>query len=137
MSYNDDLYRFSAKLVGDTAVALGYHALIKQSHLAHYLHGMTGLGVCVAYCDTSAIRDLRPPLSHTVYIEFGPLQSQAIVILFGGLQICVPLPTAKKGAILGFLDPISGEESFSEVKVLNLTPVPKFWSEAEVGLHLA
>jgi hypothetical protein len=50
------------------------------------------------------------------------LESQAIVILFGGMQICLPLPAAKQGAILGFLDPITGEESFGELKPLYKTP---------------
>jgi hypothetical protein len=74
----------------------------------------------VAFCNTSSIRKLRPPLSRAVYIEFG-LESQAIVILFGGMQICLPLPAAKQGAILGFLDPITGEESFGELKPLYKT----------------
>jgi hypothetical protein len=53
------------------------------------------------------------------------------VILFGGMQIYVPLPAAEEGAVLGFLDPITGEESFRDVKVLNITPPPEFWTEAQ------
>jgi hypothetical protein len=71
-----------------------------------------------------------------MYIEFG-LDSQAIVILFGGMQICVPLPSAKQGAILGFLDPITGEESFREVEPRYMTPVSRFWTEAEARMHAA
>jgi hypothetical protein len=63
------------------------------------------------------------------------LESQAIVILFGGMQICLPLPAAKQGAILGFLDPITGEESLGELKPLYITPVPKFGTEAEARIH--
>jgi hypothetical protein len=137
LSYNEDLYRFSAKLASNMAILMGREALIKESGIARYLHGGLACGVRVAYCDTSAIRDLRPQLSHTVYVEFGLLQSQAVVILFGWMQIYVPLPAAKQGAILGFLDPITGEESFGEVKALNITPVPSFWTEAEARVHFA
>jgi hypothetical protein len=137
MSYNDDLYRFSAKLVSNTAVAMGHEAFIKQSHVAHYLHGSTGWGVCAAYSDTSAIRKLRPPLSHTVYLEFGPLQSHAVVILFGGWQIYVPLPPAERDAVLSYLDPITGTEFFGRTKVLNMTPSPRSLTEAEWGVHVA
>lgn len=136
LSYNDDLYRVSAKLASNTAIAMGRETLIKESGIGRYLHGSLGWGVRVAYCDTSAIRSLRPPLSHTVYIEFG-LQSQAVVILFGEMQIYVPLPAEKPGAILGFLDPITGEEYFREVKALNITPAPRFWTDADVQVHLA
>jgi hypothetical protein len=136
LSYDEDLYRFSAKLAGNMAIAMGREALIKESGIACYLHGSLGWGVRIAYCDTSAIRSLRPQLSHTIYIEFG-LQSQAVVILFGWMQIYVPLPAAKQGAILGFLDPITGEESFREVKALNITPAPSFWTEAEARVHFA
>ena len=137
ISYNDDLYRFSTKLVGNTAVAMGYEAFIKQSQVGHYLHGITGWGACAAYCDSSAIRVLRPPLSHTVYIEFGPLQSHAVVILFGGWQIYVPLPPAEQDAVLGYLDPITGAEFFGRAKVLNMTPPPRSLNEAEWRLHVA
>ena len=136
LSYNEDLYRFSAKLAGNMAIVMGREALIKESGIARYLHGSLGWAARVAHCDTSAIRSLRPPLSHTVYIEFG-FQSQAVVILFGGMQIYVPLPAAKQGAILGFLDPITGEESFGEVKALNITPAPSFWTEPEARVHFA
>ncbi len=136
LSYNDDLYRFSAKLAGNMAVAMGHEALIRESGIARYLHGSPGWGTRIAHCDTSGIRSLRPQLSHTVYIEFGP-QSHAIVILFGGMQIYVPLPSAGQGAILGFLDPITGEESFGEVTPVNVIPPPDFWTDAQAQAHFA
>jgi hypothetical protein len=134
LSYNEDLYKFSAKLVGNTAIVMGRAALIKDSGIGRHLHGSLNWGARIANCDTSAIRRLRPPLSHTVYIEFGP-ESHAVVILFGGMQVYVPLPAAEQGAVLGFLDPITGEESFHEVSVLNTTPPPKFWTEAQARAH--
>jgi hypothetical protein len=134
-SYNADLHKFSAKLACNMAIAMGRGALIKNSGIALYLHGGLGWSVRVANTDTSAIRKLRPALSHTVYAEFGR-QSHAFVILFGGLQIYVPLPPSEPGAILGFLDPITGEESFSEVEALNLAAAPEFWTEQEARSHL-
>jgi hypothetical protein len=130
LSYNDDLYRFSAKLAGNATVVMGRQAFIKTSDIADYLHGSLDRAARIACCDTSAIRSLRPPLSHTVYIEFGP-QSHAVVILFGAMQVYVPLPAAERGAILGFLDPLTGDESFGEVKAINIVPPPEFWTEAQ------
>ena len=134
LSYNEDLYRFSSKLVANTANIMGRDALIRESGIAHYLHGRPGWGARIADCDTSAIRSLRPPLSHTVYIEFGP-QSRGVVILFGYMQIYVPLPAADPGAILAFLDPTTGEEYFGDVSALNILPPPKFWTEVEARSH--
>jgi hypothetical protein len=136
LSYNEDLYRFAAKLAGNTAISMGREVLIQRSGIARYLNGSPGWGAVIGSCDTSAIRTLRPGLSHTVYIEFGP-QSHAVVILFGGMQIYVPLPAADQGAILGFLDPITGEESFREVNALDLIPPPKFWNQAQARAYFA
>jgi HNH endonuclease len=136
LSYNEDLYRFSAKLAGNAAVAMGREALIKSSGIARYLHGDQTLAPSIANCDTSAIRNLRPRLSHTIYIEFGQ-DSHAFVILFGGMQIYVPLPAADVGAILGFLDPVTGEECFSEVKAVNVAAPPKYWTEAQARLFFS
>src|SRR5579863_3101842 len=66
LSYNPDLYRFSAKLVANMAIFMGRAALVKESGIAGYLHGGFAWNVGFALCDTSAIRKLRPPLSHTV-----------------------------------------------------------------------
>jgi hypothetical protein len=134
LSYNEDLYKFSAKLAGNMAILMGREALIKDSGIARHLHGILGWESRIAHFDTSAIRRLRPPLCHTVYIEFGP-QSYAVVILFGAMQVYVPLPGAEHGAILGFLDPITGEESFREAPALNIAPPSKFWSEVEARAH--
>jgi hypothetical protein len=136
LSYNDDLYRLSTKLASNTAIFMGRHTLIKESGIAQYLYGNLGWGTRIGYCDTSAIRSLRPGLSHTVYIEFG-FNSHAFVILFGEMQVYVPLPAAEPGAILSFLDPITGEESFRELKPINMPPVSRFWTDAEARIHFA
>jgi hypothetical protein len=134
LSYNQELYKFSTKLASNLTIAMGREALIKASGIANYLHGASPWNARLAYCDTSAIRDLRPQLSHTAYVEFG-LQSHAVIILFGGPQIYVPLPTAKKGAILAFLDPITGEEWFGEVAPLGIPPAPSTFTEGEAKVH--
>jgi HNH endonuclease len=135
LSYDDDLFKFSAKLASNMAIAMGREVLIKESGIAGYLHGSYGWDARIAHCDTSAIRSLRPHLSHTVYIGFG-VESYAFVILFGGLQIYVPLPAAKPGAILGFLDPITGEESFDEIEPLDIK-TPLNFTQDQVPAHLA
>ncbi len=135
LSYNEDLYKFSAKVASNAAILMGFQEFVKESGIARYLHGSSGWGARIANCDTSSIRALRPQLSHAVYVEFGP-QSYAIVILFGGLQVYVPLPAAERRAILGLLDPISGEESFNETAELSISPPPKYWTEAEARAHL-
>ena len=134
LSYNQELYKFSAKLASNLSIAMGREHLIKASGIANYLHGASTWNTRLAYCDTSAIRDLRPPLSHAAYVEFG-LVSHAVIILFGGPQIYVPLPAAKKGAILGFLDPITGEERFDEVAPLGILPAPSALTEGEFQVH--
>ena len=136
LSYNEDLYRFSAKLVGNMTVLMGRARDLKCSGIAEFLHGGIERLARIAVCDTSPIRALRPGLSHTVYIEFSPLLSQAIVILFGAMQLYVPLPCGEKGAYLGFLDPVSGEESFQEVKFLGITPAPTLYTEADARAQI-
>jgi hypothetical protein len=135
LSYNDDLFRFSTKLACNMAILMGREALIKESGVGGYLRDGLSWGTCLADCDTTAIRRLRPQLSHTVYIEFGP-ESHAVVIFFGSMQIYVPLPASERGAVLGFLDPITGEESFSAVTAVNVTPPPKIWYQIRTRSHL-
>jgi hypothetical protein len=57
------------------------------------------------------------------------------VILFGEMQIHVPLPAAERRAILGFLDPITGEESFREVTSLDITPPPERYTDSQARAH--
>jgi hypothetical protein len=135
LSFNPGLYKFATKLVANAAVFMGRGSLVRNSGIAKYLHGTGEWPAAVAYCDTAGIRKLRPALSHTIYIEFGAL-SHAIVLLFGEMQIYVPLPVASPGAILGFLDPITGEESFEDVTPIGLIPPPRFVSAEKAETHL-
>jgi HNH endonuclease len=127
VSFNPGLYRFATKLAANAASLMRRQEIIRGSGIPNYLLGKGEWGNGVGYCDTSSLRKLRPPLSHTIYIEFGA-QSYAIVLIFGGWQIYVPLPIASPGAVLGFLDPISGEEFFKEVAPIGAAPPPPFIS---------
>jgi hypothetical protein len=66
LSYNEDLYRFSAKLVGNVAIAMGREVFIKESGIGLYLHGRFGWSVCIANCDTSATGSPTKFQSHRV-----------------------------------------------------------------------
>jgi len=134
-SFNANLYRFSTKLAANTAISMGRESVIKNSGISQYLHGKGKWGTGVGYCDTSRIRSLRPPLSHAVYVEFGA-RSHAIVVIFGEMQVYVPLPAASPGAALGFLDPITGEESFEDIAPIGLVPPPPFLSKDKAQAYL-
>ena len=134
-SFNPNLYRFATKLAANTVVAMGRESVIRNSGISQYLHGKGEWRTAVGYCETSRVRSLRPPLSHTVYIEFGAL-SHAIVLIFGEMQVYVPLPAASPGAIIGFLDPITGEESFEDVAPIGLAPPPPFISKVKAEAFL-
>ena len=133
--FDPSLYRFATKLVANAVTLMGRQELIRKSGIPSYLHGKGEWATGVGYCDTSAIRKLRPPLSHTAYIEFGPL-SHATLLIFGWWQIYVPLPATSSGAVLGFLDPITGEESFQDVTPIGLPPPPSFVSYERAESHL-
>ncbi|MGA9507391.1 MAG: HNH endonuclease [Candidatus Sulfotelmatobacter sp.] len=135
LGYDDDIFRFSAKLTSNAVVAMGRGPLVKASSIGRYLRGSGEWGTCIAFCDTSAIRLLRPPLSHTIYVEFG-VQSYAIVVVFGYFQVYVPLPGSESGAAIGFLDPLTGEESFGDAAPIGIAPPAKFVSRQQIALHL-
>ena len=136
LSYNEDLYRFSTKLVANVAVALGRDTLVRESGIGRYLRNSLAWQTRIGNLDTSAIRKLRPSLSHTVYVEFGD-RSHGVVILFGWMEVYVPLPSSAPGAILGFLDPITGEEFFGKTEILGISPPASLWTEAQAQIHFA
>ncbi|HTU33259.1 MAG TPA: hypothetical protein VMF66_05610 [Candidatus Acidoferrum sp.] len=136
LSYNPDLYRLAAKLVGNMAISIGLETFVRDSGLGSYLHGSREWKVSTGFCDTSSLRRLRPGLSHTIYLELGT-PSRAVVIFFGGMQIFLPLPPASKDAFLGFLDPLSGEESFARVNALNINQPPEVVTESQARFWLA
>lgn len=135
LGYNDDIFRFSSKLASNAVIGMGRAPLVRASSIGRYLRGSGEWGTCIAFCDTSAVCALRPPLSHTVYVEFG-VQSYAIVLVFGYFQVYVPLPGSESGAAIGFLDPLTGEESFGEAAPIGIVPPPKFVSRQQIALHL-
>ena len=117
-SFNSDLYRFATKMAAGVAVFSGNPMMVSKSGIPAYLHGNGEWPTNIAYCDVSAVRQLRRPLTHTVYLEFGQL-SFAIVLLFGSQKIFVPFPsTAGRMGVLATLYPLTGEEAFSELSPL-------------------
>jgi hypothetical protein len=135
LGYNDDILRLATKIASNTAIVVGRAPLVKASGIGEYLRGGGEWGASIAFCDTSAVRALRPPLSHTVYVEFG-IQSYAIILLFGDLQLYVPLPQAEPGAVIGFLDPLTGEELFEEAAPIGIAPPPRLVSREQIALHI-
>jgi hypothetical protein len=114
-SFDDDLFRFATKLAAAVVVASGNLQLVSASGIPAYLHSKGSWPTRVAYCDVTKIRQLRPPLSHTVYVELGRY-SYAIVLIFGCKKIFVPLPPSPVNqGLLATLDPITGEEGYLDV----------------------
>ncbi|MEP6757248.1 MAG: HNH endonuclease [Chthonomonadales bacterium] len=135
-SFDSDLYRFATKLVAAVLANFGYRQLISSSGIGAYLHAKGEWQTTPAYCDIAAINKLSPPLSHAVYVELGT-PSYGIVVIFGYLKVFVPLlPYPTKKAYLATLDPIDGEERFSEVDPIGSRSVPTTIQLAEMMVHL-
>jgi hypothetical protein len=126
LSFNDDLYRVATKMAAATLVAFDRAHVVAESGVPTYLHGAASMPVSPAYCDIEPVRNLRPPLSHAVYVELGNV-SYAIVLIFGFLKIYVPLPAAREAAaFLATLDPMSGDEGFQVVTRIGARSVPRY-----------
>ena len=135
-SFDQDLFRFATKLAAALTVDSGNGQLISSSGIPAYLHMKGNWPTSVAYCNVSAVRKLRPPLTHTVYIELSQ-RSYAIVLIFGFKKIFVPLPPSvlNKG-VLATLDPITGEEDFREVSPIGPISVPHVIAREAALVHL-
>ena len=126
LSFNDDLYRFATKMAAATLVIFDRVHVVAESGVPAYLRGAASIPVSPAYCDIEPIRNLRPPLSHAVYVELGHV-SYAIVLIFGFLKIYVPLPSVSEAAaFLASLDPMTGAESFQVVMPIGARTVPQY-----------
>jgi hypothetical protein len=69
----------------------------------------------------------RPPLAHLIYVESTREGIFGFVQFFGALQFHCRLGTQRsnsKGALMGVLNSITGEESFCEVDPVNLSTLP-------------
>jgi HNH endonuclease len=135
LSYDANLFRFATKLAAAAVVYSRRDALIINSGIPAYLHGEQEWGTRIAFCDTSAVRRLRPGLSHAIYVELGR-PSYAIVLLFGSQQVYVPLPQAEPHSFIAILDAITGVESIGEVPPVGLLAPPMAVSSGMVKSHL-
>lgn len=134
-SFDQDLYRLATKMAASVLVAFNQQPFVRTSGIPLYLLGSGTWSTAPAYCDISPILGLRPPLAHTVYVELGEA-SYAIVLIFSFLKLFVPLPASDAiGAFLGVLDPLTGEESFSEVKPVGPRSVPAYIQPREAMVH--
>jgi hypothetical protein len=135
-SFDSDLYRFATKLVAAVLVNFGYQEFISSSGIGAYLHAKAEWQTTPAYCDIAGINEMSPPLSHAVYVELGT-PSYGIVVIFGHLKVFVSLPPSPiKKAYLATLDPIDGEEGFSEVASIGPRSVPITIRLTEMMAHL-
>jgi hypothetical protein len=129
LTFNDDLYRLATKMAAAALVAFDRAHVVAESGIPAYLRESASMPVSPAYCDIEPIRNLRPPLSHTVYVELGKV-SYTIVLIFGFLKIYVPLPSAKEAvAFLASLDPMTGDESFQVVPPIGARSIPQYLFE--------
>jgi hypothetical protein len=135
-SFDQDLYRLATKMTASVLVAFDQQLLVTTSGIPPYLRGNGAWPTAPAYCDISPILGLRLPLAHAVYVELGQA-SYAIVLLFGFLKLFVPLPASSAGAgFLAVLDPITGQECFSNVKPVGARSIPAYIQPREAMIHL-
>lgn len=96
--------------------------------------------VVAAFASYDAIDSLRKALSHVIYVERTQTGVYGLVQFFGTIQLFCRVgiqPIKAQGAaLLATLDPITGDETFTESSLLNLTPPPYFYS-AEEAIKLA
>jgi hypothetical protein len=134
-SFDDDLYRLATKMAAAMLVAFDRSQVVTASGIPSYLLRKGNWLTAPAYCDVAPIRDLRPPLSHTIYVELGKI-SYAIVLIFGFMKFFVPLPSVQQsGAFLGSLDPMTGDERFDYVKPIGPRSVPALIQRDEAMTH--
>lgn len=134
-SFDDDLYRLATKMTVAMLVAFDRSQVVTESGIPSYLLKKGNWLTAPAYCDVAPIRDLRPPLSHTIYVEIGQI-SYAIVLMFGFLKIFVPLPfIGPSRAFLGSLDPMTGDERFECVRPIGPRSVPALILHDEAMTH--
>lgn len=134
-SFNDDLYRLATKMAAAVLVTFDRPQVVTESGIPSYLLGNGRWLTAPAYCDVESIRDLRPSLSHTIYVELGKT-SYAIVLIFGFQKIFVPLPSAPHyEAFLGSLDPMTGDERFNSVKPIGPRSIPALIQQDEAMAH--
>jgi hypothetical protein len=81
-----------------------------------------------AYDQYPQIDERRKPLSHVIYVERGERYVSGFVQLFGVIQLYCHLGDSSKDgartALIATLDPVNGDETFTETPLLNLEVPP-------------
>ncbi len=95
--------------------------------------------VAVDFRDHPSLDNLRDDLCHTIYVEQYGTAIHGIVQFYGALQIYIPLAGGLQRdyeyAVLGTLNPRSGEEKFSKVSPLKIEPWKDGYYDALSLLH--
>lgn len=107
-----------------------HHAEVEHARL--FLTGARREGaidiVLPAYPDHKTLDSRRQPLSHLIYVERARERVYGVVQFFGVVQMfCrlgLPLADRPEAALLSSLDPVTREESHSEIEPLQLTEPP-------------
>jgi hypothetical protein len=88
-----------------------------------------------AYGIYNQIDSRRPALSHVIYVERGTDYLSGVVQFFGVIQMYCHLGSSneslEKSALLAWLDPVTGEETFSGTDILNLEEPPLMIRKSE------
>lgn len=92
-------------------------------------NAVSEIPVRLAYYDYGPLRELRKPLSHSIYVEGSPHNgAYGIVQLFGGVQLYAVLNRTYDASVFAFfasLDQPDWKERFEQTDVLNLREAPK------------
>jgi hypothetical protein len=86
--------------------------------------------VAIAFDSYEHLDAFRPPLSHLIYVERSPSRIYSVVQFFGVIQLFCRLNssagTRTSSAVLGVLDPVTGDEQISTLELLDLPEPPSF-----------
>jgi hypothetical protein len=134
-----DIKRLALKISVAAATLLPHFKSESVFLARQYLTGARSAGyidvVLPAYDTFNELDSIRGSLCHLVYAVRARGDIWAVVQFFGVVQLYCRLGSydanVPAAAILGMLDPVSGQESFSDVRVIEF-PVPPFSIPAEI-----
>jgi hypothetical protein len=134
-----ELRRLALKMAISASTLLPNFELAEVHEARLYLMGNPNMvhvnNVLVDIVNMGRIDDLRPPLSHVIYVERFEGRVWATIQFFGSIQLFCNVGVSSLGvqnaAVLGFLDPVTGDEKFSEQCTVGLAlPGPLLGAES-------